>query len=537
MTNSKLGDKKEKTSDDIDAYDLIMKNKELLLDRDPKRSPVRFIFSHSALREGWDNPNVFQICTLKQSGSEVRKRQEVGRGLRLCVNQDGERQDANVLGNDVQKINVLTVIASESYESFAKGLQSELAEAVASRPKAVKPELFIGKAITDVDGNTDVITENMALELWMHLRMQGYIDRENALTDQYYENKTNGTLQMPEGMEPYQDSIVQILDSVYNAAAMQPENARATNVELSLDREKLNMAEFKALWQRINHKSAYVVDFDSNQLVRNAVRALNMKLRIPKILFRVEQGSMEQISSRESLQAGDAFTRERSTHPYQYTASINRGVKYDLVGKLVEGTGLTRKTVVDILMKIEKPVFDQFKDNPEEFILKAAALINEQMATTIIEHITYNMLEDHYDMDLFTDATIKGKLGINAIKTEKHLFDHVVYDSTVEKKFAEELDINTDVAVYVKLPSGFFISTPVGKYNPDWTIAFYEGSVKHIYFVAETKAVSDMDSLQLREIETFKIQCARKHFEAISNGNVVYDVVSSYGDLLEKVMR
>ena len=537
MTNSKLGDKKEKTSDDIDAYDLIMKNKELLLDRDPKRSPVRFIFSHSALREGWDNPNVFQICTLKQSGSEVRKRQEVGRGLRLCVNQDGERQDANVLGNDVQKINVLTVIASESYESFAKGLQSELAEAVASRPKAVKPELFIGKAITDVDGNTDVITENMALELWMHLRMQGYIDRENALTDQYYENKTNGTLLMPEGMEPYQDSIVQILDSVYNAAAMQPENARANNVELSLDREKLNMAEFKALWQRINHKSAYVVDFDSNQLVKNAVRALNMKLRIPKILFRVEQGSMEQISSRESLQAGDAFIRERSTHPYQYTASISRGVKYDLVGKLVEGTGLTRKTVVDILMKIEKPVFDQFKDNPEEFILKAAALINEQMATTIIEHITYNMLEDHYDMDLFTDATIKGKLGINAIKTEKHLFDHVVCDSTVEKKFAEELDINTDVAVYVKLPSGFFISTPVGKYNPDWAIAFYEGSVKHIYFVAETKGVSDMDSLQLREIETFKIQCARKHFEAISNGNVVYDVVSSYGDLLEKVMR
>lgn len=537
MTNSKLGDKKEKTSDDIDAYDLIMKNKELLLDRDPKRSPVRFIFSHSALREGWDNPNVFQICTLKQSGSEVRKRQEVGRGLRLCVNQNGERQDVNVLGNDVQKINVLTVIASESYESFAKGLQSELAEAVASRPKAVKPELFIGKAITDVDGNTDVITENMALELWMHLRMQGYIDRENALTDQYYENKTNGTLLMPEGMELYQDSIVQILDSVYNAAAMQPENARANNVELSLDREKLDMAEFKALWQRINHKSAYVVYFDSNQLVRNAVRALNMKLRIPKILFRVEQGSMEQISSRESLQAGDAFIRERSTHPYQYTASISRGVKYDLVGKLVDGTGLTRKTVVDILMKIEKPVFDQFKDNPEEFILKAAALINEQMATTIIEHITYNVLEDHYDMDLFTDATIKGKLGINAIKTEKHLFDHVVYDSTVEKKFAEELDINTDVAVYVKLPSGFFISTPVGKYNPDWAIAFYEGSVKHIYFVAETKAVNDMDSLQLREIETFKIQCARKHFEAISNGNVVYDVVSSYGDLLEKVMR
>ena len=537
MTNSKLGDKKEKTSDDIDAYDLIMKNKELLLDRDPKKSPVRFIFSHSALREGWDNPNVFQICTLKQSSSEVRKRQEVGRGLRLCVNQDGERQDAAVLGNDVQKVNVLTVIASESYESFAKGLQSELAEAVASRPKAVKPELFTGKVITDADGNTDVITDNMALELWMHLRLQGYIDRDNALTDQYYESKTSGSLQMPEGLEPFQDSIVQILDSVYNAAVMQPEDARANNVELSLDREKLEMAEFKALWKRINHKSAYVVDFDSNQLVKNAVQALNTKLRIPKILFRVEQGSMERISSRESLQAGEAFIRERSLHPYasEYTASVSRGVKYDLVGKLVEGTGLTRKTIVEILTKIDKPVFDQFKDNPEEFILKSAALISEQMATTIIEHITYNVLEDHYDMDLFTDATIKGKLGINAIKTNKHLFDHVVYDSNVEKKFAEELDINTDVAVYVKLPSGFFISTPVGKYNPDWAISFYEGSVKHIYFVAETKG--DTDSLQLREVEGFKITCARKHFAAISNGNVVYDVVSTYSDLLEKVMR
>ena len=249
---------------------------------------------------------------------------------------------------------------------------------------------------------------------------------------------------------------------------------------------------------------------------------------------------MERIASRESLQAGEAFTRERSAHPYasEYTASVNRGVKYDLVGKLVEGTGLTRKTIVDILTKIDKPVFDQFKDNPEEFILKAATLISEQMATTIIEHITYNVLEDRYDMDLFTDATIKGKLGVNAIKTNKHLFDHVVYDSNVEKEFAEELDINTDVAVYVKLPSGFFISTPVGKYNPDWAIAFYEGSVKHIYFVAETKGDTDTFELShISPVENAKIQCARRHFAAISSGDVVYSVVSNYSDLLEKVMR
>ena len=249
MTDSKIGDKKEKTSDDIDAYDLIMKNKELLLDRDPKKSPVRFIFSHSALREGWDNPNVFQICTLKQSSSEVRKRQEVGRGLRLCVNQDGERQDINVLGNDVQNVNVLTVIASESYESFAKGLQTELAEAVANRPRAVTPQLFEGRVVTDTNGNSEVITQNTALEIWMSLRMNGYIDKDNALTGVFYTDRANGNVHVIEEVADYRDSIIQILDSVYNAAAMQPENARSNNVELTVNREKLDMAEFKARWK------------------------------------------------------------------------------------------------------------------------------------------------------------------------------------------------------------------------------------------------------------------------------------------------
>ena len=536
MTDSKLSDKKEKTSDDIDAYDLIMKNKELLLDRDPKRSPVRFIFSHSALREGWDNPNVFQICTLKQSSSEVRKRQEVGRGLRLCVNQDGERMDANVLGNDVHTVNVLTVIASESYESFAKGLQTELADAVAGRPVAVTADLFKGKVIVDARGNEQVVDGALAQAIHYDLIVNGYIDRKGALTDKYYADKANGAVKVAEEVADSRDAVINILDSVYDSRAMQPENARDKNVELQVDPEKLAMPEFKALWQRISPKSVYVVDFDTDELVHKSIDSLNRNLRVSKIFFKVETGAMEEIKSRDELLEGSAFSKSQSsTYDTSKRIRTNSSVKYDLVGKLVSETGLTRKAVVEILTGIEKAVFDQFRDNPEEFIIKAAGLINDEKATAIIQHITYNMLDEHYDTDIFTEPTIKGKLGTNAMKAQRHLYDHIVYDSTNERDFASELDTNTDVAVYVKLPDSFYISTPVGHYNPDWAIAFYEGTVKHIYFVAETKG--SMSSMQLRQIEESKIHCAREHFKAISNGDVVYDVVDSYAALLTKVMK
>jgi len=533
MIDSKVA-RKETTSDDIDAYDLIMKNKELLLDRNPKRSPVRFIFSHSALREGWDNPNVFQICTLKQSGSDVRKRQEVGRGLRLCVNQDGERMDSGVLGNDVHNINVLTVIASESYDSFAKGLQSELADAVANRPKAVTPELFMGKTITDAQGNTDVITDDVAREIYVGLRTEGYIDKQGALTDKYYEDKANGEIKLTDEVAGSAESVIGIIDSIYDAKAMQPENARSNNVELAVDEDKLAMPEFKALWNRINAKSVYVVDFDTDELVRKSIDALDRKLRVSKIYFKVETGAMEQIKSKAELESGASFVKEESG-TYGATIHASNNVKYDLVGKLVDETGLTRKAVIAILKGIQPSVFNQFKDNPEEFIIKAAALINDEKATAVIEHITYDVLDERYGMDIFTEPTIKGKLGVNAMKANRHLYDHIVYDSTNERDFATDLDTNKDVAVYVKLPDGFYISTPVGRYNPDWAIAFYEGTVKHIYFVAETKG--SMSSMQLRLIEQSKIHCAREHFKAISSDNVVYDVVDSYKSLMEKVMR
>lgn len=535
MTDSKLSDKKAQTSDDIDAYDLIMKNKELLLDRDPKRSPVRFIFSHSALREGWDNPNVFQICTLKQSSSEVRKRQEVGRGLRLCVNQDGERMDANVLGNDVHTVNVLTVIASESYDSFAKGLQTELAEAVIDRPQKVTASLFEGKVITDAQGNEQLVDADTAQAIYDDLVLNGYV-KKGALTDKYYEDKANGAIQVAEEVEDSRDAVINILDSVYDSRAMQPENARDKNVELQVDPEKLAMPEFKALWQRISPKSVYVVDFDTDELVQKSIASLNRNLRVSKVFFKVETGAMEEIKSRNELLEGSAFSKSQSsTYDSSKRIRASNSVKYDLIGKLVAETGLTRKAVVEILTGIEKAVFEQFKDNPEEFIIKAAGLINDEKATAIIQHITYNVLDERYDTDIFTEPTIKGKLGTNAMKAQRHLYDHIVYDSTNERDFASELDTNKDVAVYVKLPDSFYISTPVGHYNPDWAIAFYEGTVKHIYFVAETKG--SMSSMQLRLIEESKIHCAREHFKAISGNNVIYDVVDSYQALLEKVMR
>ena len=536
MVNSKVG-RKETTSDDVSAYELIMKNKELLLDRDPARSPVRFIFSHSALREGWDNPNVFQICTLKQSGSDVRKRQEVGRGLRLCVNQSGERMDTNMLGNDVHNINVLTVIASESYDIFARELQTEMADAIADRPRAITVDLFVGKVIKDEQGNEQVIDQDTASAIHYDMIINGYIDRKGALTDKYYEDKANGEIKVAEEVVDSAVSVLEIIDSIYDARSMQPENARSNNVELQVDEDRLAMPEFKALWSKINARSVYVVDFDTDELIQKAITSLDKKLRISKIHFQVETGSMDTIKSKEELRSGTSFVKEESDS-YSVTMGANANVKYDLIGKLVDETGLMRKALVAILRGIQPTVFNQFKDNPEEFIVKAAALINDEKATAVVEHITYGILDNHYDTNIFTDPTIKGRLGVNAMKAKKHLYDHVVYDSTKEHDFAVNLDTNKDVAVYVKLPDGFYISTPVGRYNPDWAIAFYEGKVKHIYFVAETKGT--MDTLQMNHItptEQAKINCARKHFQSISGRNVVYDVVDSYQALLQKVMQ
>lgn len=351
MINSKIK-RSETSSDDVDAYDLIMKNKELLLDRNPQKSPVRFIFSHSALREGWDNPNVFQICTLKQSSSEIRKRQEVGRGMRLCVNEDGDRMDENALGADVHNINVLTVIASESYDKFTKGLQAEIAEAVGNRPCQVTEILFENARVHDKDGNEETIDASMARKLIHYMIKMDYIDENDALTDKFYEDKANGEVSFGTEMDQYKPDLMLIIDSIYDDTKMKPENARSNNVELKVDPDKLAMPEFKALWSKINARTAYVVDFDTDELVRKSIVALDNKLRVPKIFFKVETGSMKEIKSKDALLEGSSFEKQKSGTYDEHKVATNSSVKYDLVGKLVEETGLTRKAVIQILTGI-----------------------------------------------------------------------------------------------------------------------------------------------------------------------------------------
>ena len=535
MVASKIANKKEGTSDDVDAYDLIMKDKESLLSLSTKdaKSKVRFIFSHSALREGWDNPNVFQICTLKESSAEIRKRQEVGRGLRLSVNKNGERQDENAIGAEVHNINVLTVIANESYESFAQGLQQELAEDSKHRVTKLKAESFIGLMLKTSQGEARKIDENLADDIVEGLIGEGYL-KKGVLTPQYYEDKQKGTLSLPDEIRPYQTDLVALLDRL-TTGKLKIDNARANNVELTVNQEKLASKEFQSLWHKINAKSVYVVDFKTDELIKKAINAINTKLTINKIVFQIEKGKMDSIESKEQLEKGEAFTRNEGGRTLSAEVSVNKNIKYDLVGKIVEGTGLTRAAVVKILQGIDKAQFDQFKSNPEDFILKTVKLINNEKATAIIEHIAYNKLEESYNTSIFTENTIKGQLGVNAVEVKNHLYNYLRFDSDKEKNFAEKLDNSNEVAVYVKLPSGFKISTPVGDYNPDWAIAFREGQVKHIFFVAETKGT--MDSLELREAESAKIACAREHFRAISTQAVQYDVVDTYENLLQKVMK
>ncbi len=526
IVDSKIDDRRARTSDDTDAFDLIMRDKNRLLER---QEPVRFIFSHSALREGWDNPNVFQICTLKQSGSEVRKRQEVGRGLRLSVDQKGFRMDENTLSREeIHNVNVLTVIASESYESFAKTLQKEIAEAVANRPIVVDAKLFSEKLEADV-----------AILVHEGLIEKGYV-RGGTLTEKYYEAKEKGKLDLPEEVAAYESEIVGLLDTVFDPQTIKPEDARKSTIEVTLDKEKMNSQAFRKLWSQINSKSFYVVDFNEEELIQKSIAVLNSKLHVPKIYFKVEKGEqIATIESKKQLEDSEAFTRTEAAYEdgvYQRGEIIAQSsVLYDPIRDIVDETGLTRKAVASILHGIQEDIFNQFKNNPEEFIVRASNLINEQKATTIIEHITYDKLSSVHGVDIFTDHGFsKGTLGINAMETERHLYDYLIYDSQVEHDFAKELEAhNQEVEVYVKLPKKFYINTPVGKYNPDWAIAFYKEKVKHIYFVAETKG--SLSSLELRDIEKAKIYCARKHFNAISGANVKYDVVDSYEKLWEIV--
>lgn len=527
-------EQRKQQSNDQDAYDLIMRDKERLLSLE---EPTRFIFSHSALKEGWDNPNVFQICTLKQSSAETRKRQEIGRGMRLAVDQQGVRQDEELLGNDVHEINKLTVIANESYDEFTRNLQKELKEILSERPEKVTLDLFKGKVLKNEDGSTLRITEEIASKINYNLIIEGYINEEGYLTDKYFSDLENNDIKLSDSVSEFELQVLEIIDSVYNFKKYEIENENDTEVRLAEHINKENMAkkEFINLWNKINHKSSYQVSFDDNELVDKAVNSINRKLVIKQINFNVSESTAQRMS-KEGLE----FKLEENSKTTEYLQSRSINTRYDLLGEVAELTGLTRKVVASILSKIRKEKFDMFKQNPEDFILNVGKLINEEKATQIVKHIEYNILEEQYDTSMFYSNTETGKLSDTdrVSSATKSIYDYVKVDSKTEALFKNELEAHEDVKVYVKLPGNFTIPTPLGNYNPDWAIAFREGAVKHIYFVAETKG--SMSTLQLKGIEDAKIKCARAHFKALKEKGIlddenIYDVVSSYEELLDIV--
>ena len=529
---SKMVESKERQGENEErAFDLIMKDKERLLSLS---EPVRFTFSHSALKEGWDNPNVFQICTLKNSDNETKKRQEVGRGMRLCVNQKGERQDADVLGDHVFDTNILTVIASESYEDFAKKLQTEMAEACADRPTVITAHLFEGRSYTMADGTNGKFDTHQAVAVYNALVRQDYVNDEGTLTARYFDDKRNGSLDFGKSND-MKDSIIAILDTVFTRSIVKPEDGRKPKLA-KFQKDNFAKKEFQELWKRINRRTYYQVNFDTSDLVKKSVKAVDDLLKVTEIRIVVEGGSMEKIRDKESLEAGVAMT-QGNIRTIHLTEAVGKGVTYDLIGQLVSATGLTRKTIVEILKGIKPATFSMFKMNPEEFIIKTARIINDCKALAVIQCIKYEKLNDEFSTDIFTENALRGKLGVNAIESVKSLYDLVVLDSMgTEKNFAESLEHEDDVVVYTKLPRGFYINTPMGKYNPDWAVAFREGSVKHVYFIAETKGTDDLPS-DLRGTENSKIECARKHFAAISEKDVIFDVVKNYQKLYDVVTK
>ncbi|WP_108880104.1 restriction endonuclease [Anderseniella sp. Alg231-50] len=522
-TVKKTGEMKGE-SDDTDAYDLILKDKDRLLSLN---EPTRFLFSHSALREGWDNPNVFVICTLKYSDNQIGRRQEVGRGLRICVNREGDRQDHPAIVHD---INVLTVVANESYEEFVKGFQKELREGLASRPRKATEDYFLGKVL--LDGDEEIaIDAAMAKTLYRYLLKNDYTDDDDHITDEYHRAKQDDDLAaLPDALAPYAAQVFGLVDSVFLDAAG-PDISNDRKGQINNLNDNFHKKEFQALWGRINKKAAYKVEFDTAELIEKCVKTVDKELNVSKMQYVIKSGEQADQLTYDSVQGGTSFGLRETESDYE-SAPVSVGVRYDLIGKITENTKLTRRTITDILRGINIAKFGTYKLNPEAFIGDVSRLVNEQKATMVIQHLRYNMLHETFGVEIFTQDKTPRDLS-KAMSANNHVYDYVVTDSGKELAFAENLDISSEVVVYAKLPNGFFIPTPVGDYNPDWAVAFKEGDVKHIYFVAETKG--SMSSMQLREIEKSKIECARQFFMDVVDDGVKYDVVDTYERLLDIV--
>ncbi len=513
-------------SDDISAYDLIMKDKERLLSFE---EPTRFIFSHSALKEGWDNPNVFQICALKHSdsGSLTRRRQEVGRGMRLCVDKNGFRQDFELIGDQVHDLNKLTVIASETYESFAKGLQKEIADTLKDRPQKAEVEYFVGKIVTNEKDEKHRLTSDEAKKLNKILYKHDVIDEDDKITPEGRELIDTTKMPLPEALEPYRESIGKLLKSIYTGEEFKPDDERKS-ITLTTNKN-FKKKEFQELWKKINLKTIYEVQFDTNKLITDSKNLINAQLNIGDRSYEVKTGELED-GSKEQMKQGELM-KESKREYLKLKNDLYTNTVYDIVGEIEEHTNLTRKTIVAILKSIKAEKFVLLRKNPEEFIVKCSKFINEVKASLIINNIVYHKTEERHDAKtVFTNDKSAIR---NTDLLKKHIYDFLTSDSKVESNFATALENSTEVVVYAKLPKSFYVSTPVANYSPDWAIVFDKDKVRHIYFVAETKGSdSDMD---IREIEKLKIHCASEHFKEISGNIVKFEKVSSYEKLMEIV--
>lgn len=512
-------------SDDISAYDLILKNKEQLLSFD---EPTRFIFSHSALREGWDNPNVFQICTLKHSDNATAKRQEVGRGLRLCVNSSGERQDVDVCGETlVHGVNLLTVVASESYAGFVADLQSEIKSDLYDRPTKASIEYFSGRTVK-IGEDTHTFTVAEATATYNYLVRNEYVNDNGEVTDIYRSAaESDSFAPMKPELAPLAESVHKLVQAIFDPSILKDIAVNGHETKVKDNPLNENWKDFKELWERINKRYAYTVEFNSTDLITKSIAAINTDLRVAKLSYTLTKGGQE----------GADFNVEK-TETKKLDRTQGGFADYDIVGKIADGTTLTRRSVTAILTGIEKDKLWLFRANPEEFISKVVGIVNKQKASVVVEHITYvPSAEEPYTQDIFNMSRASDEYA-KAFKAKHAIQDYVFTDGTasdsIERRFAEDLDAADEVIVYAKLPRGprgFYIPTPVGNYSPDWAISFKKGAVKHIFFIAETKGT--MDTLELRPIEQAKISCAKKLFNEISTTGVKYHDVNSYSKLLE----
>ncbi|TXK94515.1 type III restriction endonuclease subunit R [Methylococcaceae bacterium CS5] len=488
---------------DGSAYELIMKDKEKLLSFDSK---LKFIFSHTALKEGWDNPNVFQICTLNETASVMKKRQEIGRGLRIAVNQEGER----VYGFNV---NTLTVMANESYEDFVQKLQKEIEDEEGIRFGVVEKHLFSNIVIETDTHEEAYLGAEKSEQIWAHMLAEKYIDSKGKALDKLKLDLKNNTVVLPDDVMDYQHQITRTLKKVVSGLNIKDEAAKTT---IKLNKAVYLGEDFKALWERIKYKTTFRVDFDVEKLVDDCAAYIQKHIRVDKTKFVYEKEGIK--IERSGLEGG---VKESSIQTYD----IKDFQLPDIISHLQNETNLTRRTLVSILNKCGR--LEDFKNNPQKFIDEVAMVIKRMMRQFIVDGIKYEKIGDDqfYAQELFHDNELIGYLDKNMQQSDKSIYDHVVYDSEVESEFAKSFEQSTDIKVYAKLPSWFKIDTPLGSYNPDWAVLVDSESGDKLYFVVETKGsiFSDM----LRPAEQAKIDCGEAHFNALGS-NVNFTVADKF---------